>query len=53
MQLAMTALLSFPFFISQSCSRLRRVEMKKDRSSRSWMLPQREPMIHESEFRVS
>ena len=53
MQEAITALFSFPFLCSQSCSSVRRVLMKNDRSSRSWMLPQSDPTIHERELRVS
>jgi hypothetical protein len=53
MQDAMTALFYLPRLTSQSCSSVRRVEMKKERSYLSWMLPQREPTIQERELRVS
>ena len=49
---AITALFSLPFFASHSCSSVRSVLMKKERSSLSWMLPQSEPMIQDSELRL-
>lgn len=52
MQEAITALFSFPFLISHSWSRVLRVDMKNVRYYRSWMLPQREPMIQDNELRV-
>lgn len=50
---AMTALFYLPFLASHSWSKVLRVLMKNERSSLSWILPQSEPMIQESEFNFS
>ena len=51
--IAITALFYLPFLISQSCSNVLRVLMKKERSSRSWILPQSDPTIQDSELSLS
>jgi hypothetical protein len=53
MQDAITALFYLPFFASQRCSNVLKVLMKKVLSSLYCILPQSDPMIHESEFNLS
>lgn len=50
---AMTALFYFPFFRSHNCKSILNALMKNERSSRlSGILPHREPIIQDSEFKL-